>query len=57
MFSIETLQFYKAIHGVRSLIRFNQISDINSQLLLRIADCFIKKYINNVVHEDDPERD
>ena len=57
LFSIETLQFYKAINGVRNLIRYNQTGDINPSLLLRISDCFIKKYINNDVHQDDPDKE
>ena len=51
------MQFYKAVHGVRTLIRYDQKSDINPTLLLRIADCFIKKYINNDVHQDDPDKE
>lgn len=56
LFSIETLQFYKAIHGVQELLRFDKLDDINAQLILRISDCFIKKFINNEVLPDDPNR-
>ena len=56
LFSIETFQFYKAVLGVRELLRNDQLEDINASLILRVADCFIKRYVNGKVHEDDPER-
>jgi len=56
LFSIETLQFYKAINGVRELLRYSQLESINATLLLKISDCFIKRYIQNQVHEADPDR-
>lgn len=56
LFSIETLQFYKAINGVRELLRYNELSNINAQLILRIVDCFNKRFINNQVHDDDPNK-
>ena len=56
MFSLETFQFYKAVNGVRELLRYNQYEHINGNLLLKIVDCFNKKFINNQVHEDDPNK-
>ena len=55
LFSIETLQFYKAVHGVKRLLYYSELDTINASLLLRISECFIKRYIENERHEDDPE--
>ena len=51
------MQFYKAINGVRELLRYSQLESINASLLLKISDVFIKRYIQNQVHEADPDRD
>lgn len=56
LFSIETLQFYKALRGVRELLRVNHSEDITPTLILRLVDCFNKKYIGNAVHEADPNK-
>ena len=47
LFSIETLQFYKAAQGINCLLRNDQLDNVNSTLLLKISDCFIKRYVNN----------
>jgi len=42
---------------VRQLLRANQLQDLNAHLLLRISDCFIKRFVNNQAHESDPDRE
>ena len=56
LYSLQTMQFYKAIKGVRTLLRYSQLESVNGQLLLRIVECFNKKFIKNEVHEDDPDK-
>ena len=50
LFSIHTLQFYKALNGVRRLLNADHLEDLNANLFLKLADTFIKKFINNEVH-------
>jgi hypothetical protein len=41
---------------VRSLLRWNRLETVNGMLVMKISDCFIKKFLNGQVHDDDPER-
>jgi hypothetical protein len=39
------MKFHKALSGVRELIRQDKIERVNSNLLLRICDVFLKNYV------------
>ena len=44
------------MHGVQELLRYDKLDDVNATLILKISDCFIRRYVNNDVHEDDPNK-
>ena len=56
MFSLETLQFYKAISGIRELLRSNELESINPALMIRVVRCFSDKFIEDKIHDDDPNK-
>ena len=39
------------------MLNANQLNDLNAHLLLRISDCFIKRYVQNESHDSDPDRE
>ena len=39
------------------MLNANQLNDLNAHLLLRISDCFIKRYVQNEAHDSDPDRE
>jgi len=45
LFSIETLQFYKAMSGISQLMRYNHLETINPGLIVRLTDCFFKRFV------------
>lgn len=47
IFSMDTLQFYKAAHGISTLLLYDQLETINGNLMLRLTDCFVKRYVKN----------
>jgi len=55
LFSMETLQFYKAVRGIKTLLRHDQLGSISPSLMLKVSDCFIKRYVNNERHQADPD--
>ena len=55
IFSIETIQFYKAVRGVTHLLRAGETEHLDHVLMGKICDCFISKFIRNKVHELDPD--
>jgi len=55
LFSMETLQFYKAVRGIKTLLRNDQLESVNPALLLKVSDCFIKRYVQNERHQADPD--
>lgn len=56
LYSIETLQFYKAVYGIKRLLHYGKYETINSQLMLKVSEAFIKRYVENERHVDDPEK-
>ena len=36
-------------------MRYSKLEAINAQLVLKLSECFIKRYVDNERHEDDPE--
>lgn len=53
---MDTLQFYKAAHGISTLLLYDQLEMINGNLMLRLTDCFVTRYVKNQIHPNDPAR-
>ena len=39
------------------MLKQDQLDSINAQLLLKISDCFIKRFVQNQAHDNDPDRE
>ena len=44
--NIETMRFHKAVSGTRELMRSDKFDRVNANLLLKIADVFLKSYLS-----------
>lgn len=38
------------------MLRSDKLDDINGMLMVKISDCFIKRYLQGEIHPDDPTR-
>jgi hypothetical protein len=52
--NLDGLNFFKALTGIREMIRKDKTERINIQLVLKLCDCFLKCFVTK---KDVAERD